>query len=114
VNLLCMVDHLFRLVLASCVPCAQSDGVEISGDQPIDAAAQFARNGSDLMDKDKTYRFRASASMSQPVQSCMMRFLRLVIAEIRAALMSFLFFFLLLMLLNELSALPQKQRGPTA
>jgi hypothetical protein len=36
-----------------------------------------------------------------------MRFLRLVIAEICAALMTTLFFFLLRMLLNELSALPQ-------
>ena len=43
-----------------------------------------------------------------------MRFLRLVIAEICAVLMPFLFFFLLRMLLNELSALPQKQRGPNA
>jgi hypothetical protein len=43
-----------------------------------------------------------------------MRFLRLLIGEICAALMLFLFFLLLRMLLNELSALPQKQRGPSA
>jgi len=36
-----------------------------------------------------------------------MRFVRLVIAEICAALMTTLFFFFLRMLLNELSALPQ-------
>ncbi len=41
-----------------------------------------------------------------------MRFLRHVIGEICAALMRVLFFFFLRMLLNELSALPQKQRGP--
>ena len=39
-----------------------------------------------------------------------MKFLRLVMAEIRMALMTFLFFFLLRMLLNELSALPRIQR----
>jgi hypothetical protein len=41
----------------------------------------------------------------------MMKFLRLVVTEIRMALMTFLFFFFLRMLLNELSALLGKQRG---
>jgi hypothetical protein len=40
-----------------------------------------------------------------------MKFLRQVMAEIRMALMTFLFFLLLRMLLNELSALQRRQRG---
>jgi hypothetical protein len=39
----------------------------------------------------------------------MMRRFRSVIAEIRATVMTFLFFFLLEMLLNELSKLPEKE-----
>jgi hypothetical protein len=42
----------------------------------------------------------------------MMKLFPLVIAEIRETLMTFLFFFLLKMLLNELSKLPRKQAGP--
>ena len=76
-------------------------------------AAQFIWHGINLMDKDKTYCSRASFDVAG-CAACMMRFLRLVIAEICADLMLFLFFILLRMLLNELSALPQKQRGPGA
>ena len=43
-----------------------------------------------------------------------MRLIRLVIAEIYVALMTFLFFFLLRLFLNELSKFPQKDRSPSS
>jgi len=48
------------------------------------------------------------------VAACMMRIIRLEIAEVCVALMTFLFFFLLRLFLDEVSKLPQKDRGPSA
>jgi hypothetical protein len=48
------------------------------------------------------------------VSACMMRIIRLVIAEVCVALMTFLFFFFLRLFLDEVSKLPQKDRGPSA
>jgi hypothetical protein len=72
VNHLWVLDHLSRVrwLWSLSVAChLRSETVFKSRViNRYDTAAQFARHGNDLMDNEKTYHFRESATMSQPVQ----------------------------------------------